>query len=432
MNKIILLLSLLAMSICAENYAVLVAGSKDFVNYRHQSNVYHTYQVLVQKGMKPENIIVMAYDDIANNSRNPFKGKVFNKPNGPDVYEGIKIDYTGADVTPTNFVNVLLGDAEAMKEIGTGRVLESTEEDNVFLLFDDHGGDNVISFPKTLMYQNDLNAALQKMYDNKKYKQLVFYMEACHSGSMFNEGKLPNNTKIFVTTSANPTESSYGCYCGSEAKVNGTSIGACLGGQYATSWLEQLDELEDLTTVTLAQQYKHIVEKTTKSHASNYGDMSFQDLPLSDFFTANQGEKKKTYQYFMGLLDDLSDEYDEKDNVEHELVKDEDMKLYYLKQLAEESDDINDIEAYETEVKMAARTKMIFDLFKKEFNLGEKRKNKNIDFDCYKRVVEHYENLCGFDVDRDIFYFKHFADFCTKKLSSWKAYHALNEICSSL
>ena len=50
MNKVILLLSLFAVSLCAENYAVLVAGSKDFVNYRHQSNVYHNYKVLVEKG----------------------------------------------------------------------------------------------------------------------------------------------------------------------------------------------------------------------------------------------------------------------------------------------------------------------------------------------------------------------------------------------
>lgn len=431
MNKVILLLSLFAVSLCAENYAVLVAGSKDFVNYRHQSNVYHNYKVLVEKGFKKENIIVMAYDDIANNSRNPFKGQVFNKPNGPDVYGGIQIDYKGVDVTPDNFVHVLLGEEEAVQGIGTGRVLKSTNEDNVYLLFDDHGGDNVIAFPKSVMYQNTLNAALQKMYDTGKYKQMVFYMEACHSGSMFNDGKLPNNTKIFVTTSANPHESSYGTYCGADAKVNGTSIGACLGGQYATSWLEELDELEDWSSVTLAEQYQHIVKKTTKSNPSNYGDLSFQDLPLSDFFTATQGNKKKTYQYFLGLLDDIADALDEPER-EYEMVNEENMKLYYLKQLAIQSNDIKDVQAYEKEVELTARTKFIFDMFKKEFDLEDKRVSNDIDFDCYKQTVDNYEKLCGFDVDRDIYYFTHFANFCTKKISSWKAYHALDEICSYL
>lgn len=88
---------------CA-NWAVLVAGSNTWYNYRHQADVFHAYQMLLQKDFDPEKIIVMAYDDIANNVKNPFMGKIFNKPTygapGVDVYKGVKIDYTGNDVTP--------------------------------------------------------------------------------------------------------------------------------------------------------------------------------------------------------------------------------------------------------------------------------------------------------------------------------------------
>lgn len=48
--------------------------------------------------MPKENIIVFAYDDIANSSENPVPGKVFNKPSkteGVDVYSGVEIDYRG-------------------------------------------------------------------------------------------------------------------------------------------------------------------------------------------------------------------------------------------------------------------------------------------------------------------------------------------------
>ena len=60
---------------------------------------------------------MMAYDDIANNSRNPFPGQLFNKPTaagepGNDVYAGCNIDYKGADVTPQKFMDVLTGTAE--------------------------------------------------------------------------------------------------------------------------------------------------------------------------------------------------------------------------------------------------------------------------------------------------------------------------------
>ena len=108
--KLSVVLSLLLLTfISCDNYAILVAGSNTWSNYRHQSDVFHHYHILLERGMKPENIIVFAYDDIANNSRNPFPGKVFNSPAGKDVYEGVVIDYFGVDVTPENFVAAMTG-----------------------------------------------------------------------------------------------------------------------------------------------------------------------------------------------------------------------------------------------------------------------------------------------------------------------------------
>ena len=117
MNKL-LFLTLLTITTC-KNWAVLVAGSNGYGNYRHQSDVFHAYHILRNHGMPAEQIITFAYDDIANNRRNPFPGKVFNKPDGPDVYEGVVIDYKGANVTPEKFVAVLTGD----ETVAGGKVL---------------------------------------------------------------------------------------------------------------------------------------------------------------------------------------------------------------------------------------------------------------------------------------------------------------------
>lgn len=72
------------------------------------------------------------------------------------------------------------------------------------------------------------------------YKQLVFYLEACESGSMF-DGLLKPEWNIYATTAANGYESSWGCYCGGEAMVNGVSLGTCLGDLYSVNWMENLD-----------------------------------------------------------------------------------------------------------------------------------------------------------------------------------------------
>lgn len=51
----------------AANWAVLVAGSNGYYNYRHQADVCHAYQVLHKHGIPDTNIIVFMYDDIAQN-----------------------------------------------------------------------------------------------------------------------------------------------------------------------------------------------------------------------------------------------------------------------------------------------------------------------------------------------------------------------------
>ena len=62
------------------HWALLIAGSMGWGNYRHQADVFHAYHVLKEGGLSPSRIIVMAYDDIATNPENPMPGKVFNRP----------------------------------------------------------------------------------------------------------------------------------------------------------------------------------------------------------------------------------------------------------------------------------------------------------------------------------------------------------------
>ncbi len=51
----------------AANWAVLVAGSNGWYNYRHQADVCHAYQILHKNGIPDSNIVVMMYDDLAKN-----------------------------------------------------------------------------------------------------------------------------------------------------------------------------------------------------------------------------------------------------------------------------------------------------------------------------------------------------------------------------
>ena len=240
MKSILILAAVLLLPVLATNWAVLTAGSYNFYNYRHQSDVFHAYQVLIRRGFSPENIIVLAYDDIVKSPSNPFPGKVFNKPTykepGVDVYKGVPIDYAGANVTPKVFINILLGNESFVKGKGSGRVLKQTPQDNLFIFFSDHGSPGSISFPNDFLYADQLVVTLKQM--NGTYNKLVFYLETCESGSMF--VNLPDDIGVYALSAASPYESSWATYCSPDDVIAGKHIGTCLGDLFSVSFIEDL------------------------------------------------------------------------------------------------------------------------------------------------------------------------------------------------
>jgi len=267
----------------ADDWAVIVAGSNGYGNYRHQADACHAYQIVSKWGIPDERIITMIYDDVANNFENPYKGQLFNKPTdqgtpGVDVYKGCKIDYAGKDNNPDNFLAVLTGDSKATK----GKpVLKSTKQDRVFINFADHGGTGSIAFPgMVLLSAKKLNDALKQMYQNQMYEKLVFYMEACESGSMF-QGLLDPSLNIYATTAANARESSWGTYCPPNDRVNGKSLNSCLGDLYSVNWMENSESVGQQET--LEKQFQIVKQLTNKSHVMQFGDTSFTDQPIGDF-----------------------------------------------------------------------------------------------------------------------------------------------------
>ncbi|XP_031565281.1 legumain-like [Actinia tenebrosa] len=257
-----------------KHWALLVAGSNTWGNYRHQADICHAYQVLHKNGIPDENIVVMTYDDIAYNEQNPTPGTIINKVGGPNVYKGVVKDYTRKEVTPEKFLRILKGEKSLMREFGSGKVIDSGPDDHVFVYFSDHGAPGLVAFPEGELMANDLNDAIHYMHTNKKFKKMVFYIESCESGSMFNT-LLPDNIKVYATTASTPNESSYACYFDKKLETY-------LGDVYSVKWLENSDS-SNLRVETLLQQFKIVRRETNTSHVQKYGDMSFENEVLEDF-----------------------------------------------------------------------------------------------------------------------------------------------------
>ncbi|KAL8503991.1 hypothetical protein ACS0TY_022645 [Phlomoides rotata] len=261
-------------------WAVLLAGSNGYWNYRHQADVCHAYQVLKRGGLKDENIIVLMYDDIAYNEENPRPGVIINSPHGDNVYEGVPKDYVGDDVTVDNFLAVLLGNKTAVKG-GSGKVVDSGPDDHIFIYYSDHGGPGVLGMPTSPhLYADDLIKVLKKKHASGTYKSLVFYLEACESGSIF-EGLLPEGLNIYATTASNAEESSWGTYCPGDYPSPPPEYETCLGDLYSVAWMED-SAVHNLRTETLREQYQ-LVRRRTAHENSNYGShvMQYGDLKQS-------------------------------------------------------------------------------------------------------------------------------------------------------
>ena len=256
------------------------------------------------------------------------------------------------------------------------------------------------------------------------YNKLVFYLESVHSGSMF-EGALPEDINIYATTASGPNEFSYGTYSFNDSYVNGTFMDTCLGNEFSTHWMEHIDSLDDLSNVTLEEQFEIVSQLMNKSHIHKYGDKSIGKEALSDYFG-----KCSVIDYILGLFSEKKSI--PLDKGRYMMVNSQDMKLEYLKRRAERTNDIDDYKEYLEEVKMAERTRIIFDIFKKKYNIPEVRESKEIDFDCLRQSTRWYDELCGMDHDRDHKYINYFTTFCTMKLSSWKVYHTFKDLCSKL
>ncbi|XP_047055455.1 vacuolar-processing enzyme gamma-isozyme-like [Lolium rigidum] len=249
-------------------WAVLIAGSNGYYNYRHQADICHAYQIMKKGGLKDENIIVFMYDDIANHRENPRPGVIINHPQGGDVYAGVPKDYTGKEVNVKNFLAVLLGNKTAVTG-GSGKVVDSGPNDHIFVFYSDHGGPGVLGMPTyPYLYGDDLVDVLKKKHAAGTYKSLVFYLEACESGSIF-EGLLPNDIGIYATTASNAEESSWGTYCPGEYPSPPPEYDTCLGDLYSIAWMEDSD-VHNLRTESLKQQYD-LVKKRAAAPEDSYG-----------------------------------------------------------------------------------------------------------------------------------------------------------------
>lgn len=360
----------------------------------------------------------MSYDDVPNAPENPYPGKLYNHPGNfsIDVNEGCVKDYTGAQVTVTHFLNVIEGNALSMIGIGSGRVLKSGPNDHVFIYFVDHGGPGVLSFPTTYLYSHQLVEAFSKMKSKGMYNKLVFYLEACYSGSMF-EDILEPSLNVYAVTAANATESSWGAYCPPNDYVDGIELDVCLGDLFSINWLQNTDN-SDLSMVTLEQQYETVEVLTNLSHVEKFGNLTIDNESLSEFL-GNWTSASIIYD------PDMSGNWANKD-----------MKIEYLTHLFSKYPTPENLSALEAELEFREKISHVFTSL--IMNLEEKYSENvmesaltPVDTRCLEKNVLIFEGLCGKLDEFGLQYVQILVNACEIGISNEEIESSLSIICTA-
>lgn len=421
-------------------WAVLVAGSSGYGNYRHQADVCHAYQLLQRGGLKDENIVVFMYDDIANNVMNPRPGIIINHPQGDDVYAGVPKDYTGKQVTTENLYAVLLGDKKAVKG-GSGKVVDSKKNDRIFIYYSDHGGPGVLGMPNMpFLYAMDLIEVLKKKHASGTYKEMVIYVEACESGSVF-EGIMPKDLNIYVTTASNAQESSFGTYCPGMQPAPPPEYITCLGDLYSVAWMED-SETHNLKRETIAQQYQSVKERTSNSHNYNDGVGSHVMEYGSENITT---EKLYLYQGFDPATLNFPP-YNSRLDIGMEVVNQRDAELFFLwhlyKRLENGSEKKKEILKQITEMtrhrahldgSMELIGTFLYGPQKGSFVLNTLREPGMTlvdDWGCLKSMVRLFETYCGSLTQYGMKHMRAFANICNSGVSQALVEEACMAVCS--
>ncbi|BES91182.1 legumain [Nesidiocoris tenuis] len=419
-------------AVAGEHWAFLVAGSNGWVNYRHQADLCHAYHLLLRAGVPAKNIVTMFYDDVANSPNNPQPGVLINRPGGENVYEGVVKDYTAKDVTTANLLNVLMGNKEAMKGIGSGRVIESGPEDTVFLNIIDHGNPGMIDIIDKSLYADQLNDALKTMKRKGSYGKMAIFVEACDAGSMF-DSIIDDDNNVFALTAAAPDEFSF-------VHSFDKDLETYVSDSFSAAWMELVEKMLTETgslDMTLFNLYKAVRSAVTDSHVMIYGDFHLGFDSMATFFGSNGGipisKPKNTV-----LIESLK-----KSDVEK--VSSQDVPLHLLqKKLKESSNDeekkslqkqidyiedgrdtIDNAVLEAVEIIAAMDNKLI------SYLMYNKSRATLPIFGCYRQIIDIFTQNC-INVDENPYATKHFYKFiniCLKGINLTKVKGAFKSVC---
>lgn len=260
-----------------DHWALLVAGSEGWNDYRHQADALNVYQLLKRQGWDDDHIILVMRDDLAYHGNNPYPGEIYASVGGENLYKNVKIDYRADTLTTADICSILLGQQSRHLPV----VVESDANSNILFYWSGHGSPGFFSWLDVAdRFTTDmLSQTLTTMQAESRYRKLLICNESCFSSSvvMAAEG-IPG---VLSIASASETESSF---------CDNYSI-ACrtwLSDRFSNNLVECMSQTPEMTYREL---YTYLVSHTIGSHVKIFNAPQFGNLcreSPQEFFAAKK------------------------------------------------------------------------------------------------------------------------------------------------
>ena len=234
-----------------KRWALLVAGSSGWINYRFQADVFAMYQILRRHGYPDDHIVVVCEDDLARDRENPHPGELRVREDGPNLYEPAAVDYIASTISADDIGAILQGRSSERLP----HVLQLDEDDNVFIFWSSHGSKGKLYLGNSPLMTYE---TFRSILSDTPHRKLLMAVEACYGGGLGEacEG-LPGC--LFITA-ANPYETSHSAVW-SDLYYTYLSNGFTKGFQEA---------IDQSPTISLRDLYYTLASHTAGSHVKVY------------------------------------------------------------------------------------------------------------------------------------------------------------------
>lgn len=238
-----------------ELYAMIIATSTGWSNYRHQANAYAMYQLLKKNGVDDDHILLISEDDIAYNPQNPRPGFIQSSMSDENLYDGVQVDYRLSQVKFQDLPDVFKSSDSIYPDT----------YDNLFVYWAGHGEPEGQKWGNDLLSASEVADMFYKLYKKRCYRRVFLAMETCYGGKVGKacENRIPY---LFCMTAANEIETS-------KASVTDASGQIWISNSFTDNLLRQFIAQGDKST--LYDLYKEVYNKTIGSHVSAYNIVQF-------------------------------------------------------------------------------------------------------------------------------------------------------------